>query len=87
MSKRWSTTGIPDYMRDMLLFQLTVEARSEYRVQAYPNGKSFDAWAHRRRSSTGSIDQTNYAKTVDSMLTLLRILDCEIDVLVRDRTA
>jgi hypothetical protein len=77
----------PDYMRDMLLFQLTVEAKK--RIQS--SGLSKREIIRRLGTSPAQfyrlVDTTNYAKTVDSMLTLLRILDCEIDVLIRDRTA
>jgi len=33
------------------------------------------------------LDQTNYAKSIDQMLNLLRVLDCEVDLVVRARTA
>ena len=33
------------------------------------------------------IDPTNYRKTVDKMLLLLQVLDCEVDVVVRQRSA
>lgn len=33
------------------------------------------------------IDPTNYRKSVDKMLMLLRVLDCEIEVIVREKSA
>jgi hypothetical protein len=33
------------------------------------------------------LDQTNYKKSVDQLLNLLRILDCDIDLIVRERAA
>jgi hypothetical protein len=31
------------------------------------------------------IDPTNYRKSVDKMLSLLQVLGCEVDLVVRDR--
>jgi hypothetical protein len=31
--------------------------------------------------------ETNYAKSMDQMLNLLRVLDCEVDLVVRARPA
>jgi hypothetical protein len=33
------------------------------------------------------LDQTNYGKSVDQVLRLLRALDCDVDLVVRARTA
>ena len=33
------------------------------------------------------LDQTNYRKSVDQLLALLQVLDCEIDLVVRTKTA
>jgi hypothetical protein len=77
----------PDYMRNLLLFRLTMEAQKRLK------GSGLSKREIIRRLDTSPaqfyrlIDQTNYSKTVDSMLTLLRVLDCEIEVIVKDRTA
>ena len=39
------------------------------------------------RSSTALLDQTNYAKTVDQLLRLLNVLDCDVELVVREKTA
>jgi AraC-like DNA-binding protein len=31
------------------------------------------------------LDQTNYRKSVDQMVALLRVLDCDVDIVVRAR--
>ena len=31
------------------------------------------------------LDQTNYRKSVDQVLTLLHVLDCDVDVIVSDK--
>ncbi len=33
------------------------------------------------------LDQTNYRKSVDQLLSLLQILDCEVRLVVRPKTA
>ena len=33
------------------------------------------------------LDQTNYRKSLDQVLALLQVLDCEIDLVVRTKTA
>jgi hypothetical protein len=74
-------------MRDLLLYRLTLEAQA--RVAASPLSKREIV----RRLGTSAaplyrlLDQTNFAKSVDQMLNLLRVLDCEVDLVVRTRTA
>jgi len=77
----------PGYMRDLLLHNLTVEALE--RLQTSPLSKREII----RRLGTSPaqfyrlIDPTNYRKSVDKMLMLLRVLDCEIEVIVRAKSA
>lgn len=33
------------------------------------------------------LDQTNYRKSIDQLLSLLHILDCDVDLLVRNRSS
>jgi len=77
----------PGYMRDLLLYNLTVEALE--RIDASPLSKREII----RRLSTSPaqfyrlIDPTNYRKSVDKMLSLLQVLDCEVEVIVRAKSA
>ena len=77
----------PSYMRDLLLYKLTLEAQA--RVAASPLSKREIV----RRLGTSAaqlyrlLDQANYAKSIDRMLDLLRVLDCEVDLVIRARTA
>jgi hypothetical protein len=75
----------PAYMRDALLYRLTVEAQD--RLAASP-------LSHReiiRRLGTSPaqfyllLDQTNYRKSVDKVLELLQALDCDVDLVVTAR--
>jgi hypothetical protein len=73
----------PGYLRDALLYKLTLEA--QHRVQASPLSKREII----RRLGTSAtqfyrlLDQTNYRKTIDQVLSLLHVLDCDIDLVVR----
>jgi len=75
----------PGYLRDLLLYRLTLEAQT--RVAASPLSKREII----RRLGTSAtqfyrlLDQANYRKSVDQILALLQILDCDVDLVVRAR--
>ena len=77
----------PSYLRELLLYKLTLEAQA--RVAASPLSKREIV----RRLGTSAaqlyrlLDQTNHTKSIDQMLHLLRVLDCDVDLVVRARTA
>jgi GNAT superfamily N-acetyltransferase len=77
----------PSYMRDMLLHKLTLEAQR--RVEA--SGLSRREVIRRLRTSPAQfyrlLDQTNYRKSIDRMVSLLAVLDCEVNLVVRAKTA
>ena len=75
----------PHYMRDALLYKLTVEAQK--RVEASALSKR-EIIRRLRTSATQFyrlLDQTNYRKSIDQLLSLPHVLDCDIDLLVRTR--
>jgi hypothetical protein len=77
----------PHYLRDALLYKLTVEAQK--RVEASPLSKR-EIIRRLRTSATQFyrlLDQTNYRKSVDQLLSLLHVLDCDVDLLVRAKSA
>ena len=77
----------PHYLRDTLLYKLTMEAQKQ--VDASPLSKREII----RRLGTSAtqfyrlLDQTNYRKSVDQLLSLLHVLDCDVDLLVRTKAA
>jgi len=77
----------PSYMRDLLLFGLTVDALEL--VESSPLSRREII----RRLGTSPaqfyrlIDPTNYRKSVDKVLALLQVLGCEVEVTVRSREA
>ena len=77
----------PTYLRDLLLYRLTLEAQK--RIAESPLSKREIV----RRLGTSAaqlyrlLDQTNYRKSVDQVLALLQVLNCDVDLIVRTKTA
>ena len=77
----------PTYLRDLLLYRLTLEAQK--RVAESPLSKREIV----RRLGTSAaqlyrlLDQTNDRKSVDQVLALLQVLNCDVDLVVRTKTA
>lgn len=77
----------PAYLRDVLLYELTLEAQR--RVAASPLSKREIV----RRLGTSAaqlyrlLDPTHTTKSVDQLLRLLTVLDCDVQVVVQARSA
>jgi hypothetical protein len=73
----------PRYMRDLLVYRLTLEAQR--RVVESPLSRREII----RRLGTSPaqfyrlLDPTNYRKSVDGLLVLLQVLECQVEVVVR----
>lgn len=77
----------PTYLRDLLIYKLTVEARE--RVEE--SGLSRRELARRLKTSVPQLyrllDTTNTRKSINQLVSLLQILDCSVDLVVSDREA
>ena len=77
--------GDPHYLADMLLYKLTLEAQRC--VKDSPLSKR--EIARRLETSVPQLyrllDQTNYSKSLQKLVSLLSILDCDVRVTVRKR--
>jgi len=77
----------PNYLRDLLLYKLTLEVQK--RMAQSPLAKREII----RRLGTSAtqlyrlLDQTNYEKSVDQLVSLLQVLDCDVDLVVRAKSA
>jgi hypothetical protein len=77
----------PNHLRDLLLYRLTLEAQK--RIAKSPLSKREII----RRLGTSAaqlyrlLDQTNYRKSVDQLVSLLQVLECDVDLVVRTKTA
>jgi hypothetical protein len=77
----------PTYLRDLLIYQLTVEAGR--RVEG--SGLSRRELARRLKTSVPQLyrllDTTNTKKSINQLICLLQALDCTVDLVVTDREA
>ena len=77
----------PAYLREALLYKLTIGAQQ--RVQASPLSKREII----RRLGTPAMqfyrlpDQANYRRSIDQLLSLLHVLDCDVNLVVRAHRA
>jgi hypothetical protein len=75
----------PRYMRDLLLYKLTLEAQARVKSSLLSKREII------RRLNTSAaqfyrlLDQTNYKKSIDQMTALLQVLDCEVDLVVKKK--
>jgi len=74
----------PRYMRDLLLYKLTLVAQQ--RVKSSPLSKR--ELIRRLGTSPAQfyrlLDQTDYRKSIDQLMALLHVLDCEVDLVVKE---
>src|SRR5712691_5463403 len=77
----------PDYLRDQLLYRMTLEAQKRVARSRLSRREII------RRLHTSAaqfyrlLDQTNYTKSIDQLLSLLHVLDCDVDLVVRAKSA
>ncbi len=75
----------PDYLRDLTVYELTLQAKG--RVERSDLSKREII----RRLGTSAtqfyrlLDPTNYTKSIGQLISLLEILDCEVELVVRDK--
>jgi hypothetical protein len=75
----------PGYLTELLIYRLTLEAQK--RVEESPLSKREII----RRLGTSAtqfyrlLDQTNYRKSIGQIVSLLHLLDCDVDLVVQPR--
>lgn len=77
----------PGYMRDLLLYKLTVEAQARVKQSPLSRRELIRRLGTSATQFYRLLDQTNYRKSVDQLLSLLRILDCDVDFIIKKRAA
>jgi hypothetical protein len=75
----------PGYMRDLLLYNLTAQALQRLEATALSRREIIRRLGTSPAQFYRLIDPTNYRKSVDKMLSLLQVLGCEVDLVVRER--
>lgn len=77
----------PTYLRDLLIYQLTIEARKRVDV----SGLSRRELARRLNTSVPQLyrllDSANNRKSMSQLIALLQVLDCNVDLVVTDKKA
>jgi hypothetical protein len=76
----------PHYMRDALLYKLTVEAQKRVEASALSKREIIRRLGTSATQFYRLLDQTNYRKSIDQLLSLLHVVDCDVDLLVRTKT-
>lgn len=75
----------PRYMRDLLLYKLTLAAQ-----ERVDKGSLSKRELMRRLGTSPAqfyrlLDQTNYTKSIDQLMALLSVLDCEVNLVVKKK--
>lgn len=73
----------PRYMRDLLLYKLTLVARERVRKTSLSKRELIRRLGTSPAQFYRLLDQTNYSKSIDQLMALLGILDCEVDLVVK----
>jgi hypothetical protein len=77
----------PDHLRDVLLYRLTLEAQKRIGSTRLAKREIIRRLGTSPAQLYRLLDQTNYRKSIDQLLRLLQVLDCDVDVVVREKTA
>jgi hypothetical protein len=77
----------PDYLRDLLLYRLTLEARKAVATTSLARREIIRRLGTSPAQLYRLLDQTNYRKSVDQLLRLLQVLDYDVQLVVRAKSA
>lgn len=77
----------PGYMRDMLLYKLSLEARKRVAASSVSKRELIRRLGTSATQFYRLLDPANYRKSVDQLLFLLQVLECEVDFVVRGKSA
>jgi len=77
----------PDHLRDLLLYRLTLEAQKRISTTRLAKREVIRRLGTSPTQLYRLLDQTNYRKSVDQLLRLLQVLDCDVQLVVRPKSA
>lgn len=77
----------PDHQRDQLLYGLTIEAQRRVAKSRLSRREIIRRLGTSATQFYRLLDQTNYRKSIDQMLSLLHVLDCDVELIVRAKSA
>jgi len=73
----------PWYLRDVLLYKLTIEAQTRLAKSSLSKREIIRRLGTSATQFYRLLDQKNYQKSVDQLLSLLYVLDCDVDLVFR----
>jgi hypothetical protein len=77
----------PNYLRDLLLYRLTIEARKRIVISQLSKREIVRRLGTSAAQLYRLLDPSNYRKSVDQLLSLLQVLDCDVELIVRGKSA
>ena len=77
----------PSFLRDMVVYQLTLEAQKRVAATSVSKREIIRRLGTSATQLYRLLDQTNYAKSVDQLLRLLNVLDCDVEFVVHAKSA
>jgi len=77
----------PAHLRALLLYKLTLEAQNRVRTSPLSKREIIRRLGTSATQLYRLLDQTNYRKSVDQLVALLGVLECDVDLVVRARSA
>jgi hypothetical protein len=77
----------PSYMRDLLVYRLTLEARKRVSESSLSKREIIRRLGTSPAQFYRLLDSTYYRKSVDKILLLLHVLDCDVELVVRAKSA
>jgi len=75
----------PRYMRDLLLYKLTLAAQDRVETSSLSKRELIRRLGTSPAQFYRLLDQTNYQKSMDQLMALLHILDCEVDLVIKTK--
>jgi len=73
----------PSYLRDAILYKLTVEAQKRLEKSALSRREIIRRLGTSATQFYRLLDQRNYQTSIDQLLSLLHVLDCDVDLVIR----
>ena len=75
----------PALLRDLLVYKLTVEAQERIERSALSTREICRKLGTSAAQLYRLLDQTNMRKSINQLVSLLHILDCDVDLVVKER--
>jgi hypothetical protein len=76
----------PSYLRDAILYKLTVEAQRRLEKSALSKREIIRRLGTSATQFYRLLDQKNSQTSIDQVLSLLHVLDCDVDLVIRGKT-